>query len=133
MGLPWVRLDSNIASHDKILRLLSDPSPKRWQAVASCMFAFGYSGGHGTDGVIVTAALPMVHGTPATAKLLVRYGLWDEIPEGWRIHNFDDRQELAIVTEAKRAAQRAGALKGNCIRHHGPDCGCWRNGLSDVG
>ncbi len=47
MGLPWVRLDSNIASHDKILHLLSDPSPKRWQAAASYMFAMAWSGGQG--------------------------------------------------------------------------------------
>src|SRR5437868_7186513 len=61
MSLPWVRLDSNIASHDKILALLSDPSPKRWQAAASYMFALGWSGDHGTDGRIPQAALPFVH------------------------------------------------------------------------
>jgi hypothetical protein len=128
-----VRLDSNIPSHDKILRLLSDPSPKRWQACTSCMFAFAWSGGQGTDGLIPTAALPFVHGTLATAALLVKYDLWSPVPGGWAIRNFSVRQELLIVTESKRAAQRAGALKGNCIRHHGPDCGCWRNGLGEVG
>src|SRR6266571_4763051 len=104
MGLPWVRLDSNIASHDKILHLLSDPS----------------------------AALSMVYGTPQTARLLVAYHLWTEATAGYQIRNFAQRQELLFVTESKRAAQRAGALKGNCIRHHGPDCGCWRNGLADI-
>ena len=52
MGLPWVRLDANIATHDKILNLLSDPSKHKWQAIASYMFALGWSGGHGTDGEI---------------------------------------------------------------------------------
>lgn len=129
MALPWVRLDANIASHDKILHLLSDPSPKKWQAAASYMFALGWAGGTGTDGHIPTAALPFVHGTATTARLLVKYRLWDEATAGFQIHNFDHRQELLIVSESKRAAQRAGALKGNCIRHHGPDCGCWRAGL----
>ena len=132
MALPWVRLDSNIASHDKILHLLSDPSPKRWQAAASYMFALGWSGGAGTDGNVPSAALAMVHGTQATARLLVKYGLWEEAVAGYRIRNYESRQELTIVAEAKRAAQRAGAIKGTCIRHHGKDCGCWRGELGSV-
>jgi hypothetical protein len=125
MALPWVRLDSNVASHDKILRLLSDPSPKRFQAAASYMFSLAWSGGTGTDGHIPSAALPFVHGTPATARLLVKYQLWDEATAGFTIRNFLYRQELAIVAEAKRTAQRLGAAKGNCIRHHGSECRCW--------
>lgn len=133
MPLPWVRLDSNIAAHDKILHLLSDPSPKRWQAAASYMFSLGWSGGTGTDGHIPTAALAFVHGTTTTAKLLVKYHLWEEATAGYQIRNYAHRQELLIVTESKRAAQRAGAVKGNCIRHHGPDCGCWRDELGATG
>jgi hypothetical protein len=130
MGLPWVRLDSNIASHDKILNLLSDTSPKKWQASTSYMFALGWSGEHGTDGHIPTAALPFIHGTPVTARLLVVYRLWTEASiGGWHIRNFDVRQELQVVTAAKKAAQSAGAIKGNCIRHHGKDCGCWRDSV----
>lgn len=129
MTLPWVRLDANIASHDKMLDLLSDPSAKRWQAAASYMFALGWCGGAGTDGRITPAALGAVHGTPATARLLVKYGLWQEVePRGWRIRNYEARQELTVVTEGKRAAQRAAARKTNCIRYHGPACGCWRKG-----
>lgn len=126
MALPWVRLDSNIASHDKILHLLSDPSPKKWQAVASYMFALGWSGGQGQDGHVPTAALPMVHGTQATARLLVKYGLWDEATAGFQIRNFEARQQSSSTAETIRAQKAAGAIKGNCIRHHGPDCGCWK-------
>lgn len=132
MSLPWVRLDANIASHDKVVNLLSDPSPKRWQAAFSYACALGWSGGQGTDGRIVAAALPMVHGTATTARLLVKYSLWDEAAGGYQIRNFEQRQELAIVAESKRAAQRAGAIKGNCIRHHGPECGCWRTTLGEA-
>ena len=126
MGLPWVRLDANIATHDKILALLSDPSTLRWQAMSSYMFALGWSGSHGTDGMVPKAALVFVHGNAKTARLLEKYGLWVECPGGWRIKNYADRQQLSVVAEAKSAAQRAGAAKGNCIRHHGPDCGCWK-------
>lgn len=129
MGLPWVRMDVNIPSHDKILRLISDPSPDRWQAVASYMFSFAWSGGAGTDGEIPPAALGMMHGNMETAALLVKYGLWDEIPGGYSIRNYAHRQELEVVTAAKRAAQRAGALKANCQRFHGKDCGCWKDAV----
>lgn len=126
MSLPWVRLDSNIASHDKIVGLLADPSPKRWQAAASYVFSLGWSGGAGTDGLIPTSVLPIVHGSKATADLLVYYGLWEPVTGGWHIRNYETRQELAIVAEAKRVTRTAAARKANCVRHHGPDCGCWK-------
>ena len=126
MALPWVRLDANIGSHDKILALLADPSPKRWQAYASYMTALAWSGGQGTDGLIPQTALPFVHGTLATARLLVTYRLWEESLIGWRIVNYEARQELNIVAEAKRAAQAAGGRKARCRQNHGPDCGCWK-------
>jgi len=129
MSQRWVRLDANIGSHDKMLHLLSDPSKLRWQAALSYVFGLAWSGGQATDGFIPSAALPMIHGTQTTARLLVKYHLWVEATAGFRIPNFEQRQELSIITEAKRAAQRAGAVKGNCIRHHGPDCHCWKEQL----
>lgn len=130
--MQWVRLDVNIPMHDKILHLLSDPSPKRWQACTSYMFSLAWAGGAGTDGLIYRAALPAVHGTEATARLLEKYHLWVPDTAGWRIRNFDQRQELAVVAEMKRAAQKLGGTKGNCLRHHGPDCHCWKNSVGGV-
>ena len=122
MALPWVRLDSHIGSHDKILALLADPSPKRWQAAFSYVCAIGWSGDQGTDGWVPTTALPFVHGNTTTGRLLVKYGLWDEELTGWRIRNFAERQELSIVRAGKREMKRAAAEKGNCRRWHGPSC-----------
>jgi hypothetical protein len=126
VSLPWVRLDSNIASHDKILALLSDPSPKKWQAAASYMFALGWSGDHGTDGRIPQAALPFIHGTTQTARLLVKYGLWEEKTAAWEVKNFAARQQLSVVTAAKQEVRRIASEKANCTRWHGPKC--WQNG-----
>jgi len=126
MALPWVRLDSHIASHDKILGLTTDPSPKRWQAAFSYVCAIGWSGDQGTDGRIPTAALPFVHGNTATARLLVKHQLWDEGIGCWTIRNFATRQELAVVTAGKREMKRVAAEKGNCVRWHGPNC--WKDG-----
>jgi hypothetical protein len=68
----------------------------------------------------------MLHGTPTTARMLVKYRLWKELLVGWEIVNFEDRQQLSNETYTIRKAQHIGGVKGNCIRHHGPDCGCWR-------
>lgn len=122
MPLPWVRLDSNIGSHDKITDLLCDPSPKRWQAYASYVTALAWSGGQGTDGRIPASALPFVHGNTTTARLLVKHRLWEEGPACWHIVNYSERQQLSVVTDAKKAAQSAGARKANCKRFHDADC-----------
>lgn len=127
MGLPWVRLDANVSTHDKFLALIVDPSPKRWQAISSYFFALGWSGGQGTDGRVPLYALTMVHGTKGTAELLVKYELWDKDGTGWSIRNYDLRQELDVVTEAKRRAQSLGGKKARCRENHGPDCGCWKD------
>lgn len=126
MALPWVRMDVNMPSHDKILALLSDPSPKRWQAAASYQFSIMWSGGHGTDGHIPAAALPFVHATTTTARLLVVYRLWREETAGWSIVNFAERQELEVITAAKAEGRRVAAEKANCKRWHGPSC--WKQG-----
>lgn len=131
MGLPWVRFDTNMPTHDKVLALLSDPSPKRWQAMASYQFSIMWSGGHGTDGRIPAAALPFVHGTNATAKLLVKYDLWIEMTAAWTIKNFDQRQELDVIAETKAAAKSASGRKAACVKWHGPNCGCWKNGSAE--
>ena len=127
MALPWVRLDSHIGSHDKILGLVNDPSPKRWQAAFSYVAGLGWSGDQGTDGRIPEVALPFIHGTAATARLLVKYGLWDEGIACWHIHNYAERQELSVVTAGKREMKRMAAEKGNCSRWHGPKC--WKEGV----
>lgn len=123
MALPWVRLDSHIASHDKILALLSDPSPKRWQAAFSYPCAIGWAGGQGTDGAIPRYALSQVHATEATARLLVKYRLWEESLTGWTIVNFNRRQPSTETTDAHADNKRRASEKGNCVRWH-PE-GCW--------
>lgn len=125
MSLAWVRLDTGIAHHDKTLALLADPSPKRWQAISSYVFSLGWSGEHGTDGFIPVNALPFIHGNKTTANLLVEYGFWEPTTGGWRIRNYATRQELAVITAAKKEAQRVASIKANCTRWHGKDCGCW--------
>jgi hypothetical protein len=126
MGLPWFRVDTNIGSHDKILALLSDPSPVKWQAFSSYICALGWSSGAGTDGRVPNFALQTCHGTAKTARLLVKYRLWTEAIGGYQIVNFEQRQQLSVIREAKETMRSTAAMKANCVRWHGDSC--WKNG-----
>ena len=126
MALPWVRLDANIASHDKVLNLLEEkPAALAYQAAFSYVCSLGYCGGHDTDGLVPFTALGFVHGTKKTAELLVSHHLWRPDPLGWTLPKWAERQQSAAVTQSVRNAQRAGALKANCRRWHGEHCKCW--------
>jgi hypothetical protein len=117
-NLLWVRIDADIAGHPKVLALLGDRSPRRWQAFAVFVFAIGWSAQNGTDGLLPTTALSRIHSTKGCADLLVKYDLWHAEPPGWRIHDYLDYQPARRVVE-KKSRQ---ALRANCIRWHGPDC-----------
>lgn len=122
MSLPWVRLESNIGTHDKILHLLSMKDGAK--AFVLYVSALGYAGGHATDGKIERCVLTVNHGTPRLAQLLVEARLWEYHAEGgghYQIRNWAQRQELAAVTALKQAAGSRAA----CIRWHGKGCGCW--------
>lgn len=132
MVLPWVRIDTGIASHDKILALLNDPSPQRWRAFTSYVCSIGWSAEHSTDGEIPRTAFPFIWATSHTAELLVKHELWEVnvYDSGWTIHNYALRQQLAIITEAKREQSSVNAQRAACSRWHGPQCwgaeGCSR-------
>lgn len=128
MGLPWVRLDTNISGNDKIADLLADDTESvsvRYQAAFSYVCSFSYSGGHETDGLIKFSVLAAVHGTKKTSQLLMKHYLWTPDPLGWRVVNYDKRQQLSATTKQIKNAQRAGALRANCVRWHGSECKCW--------
>lgn len=126
MSLPWFRVDTGLPSHDKILALVADSHPKRWQAAFSYVCGIGWAVDHSTDGRIPPTALPFIHGTISTARLLVidrGFGpLWTETKAGWEIVNFAQRQELSVITAGKQESRRLAAEKANCSRWHGPDC-----------
>lgn len=130
MTLPWVRIDTGLAQHPKILNLTSDPSPQRWRAAFGYICGITWSAQGGSDGHVPVNALASVHSTRQTAALLVDHGLWEPTLDGWVIHNYAIRQELAIITDTKRAMRLRAAERAACVRWHGPDCwgpkGCSR-------
>lgn len=129
MSLPWIRFDTSLPDNPKILALLDDKDGHRAGFVYCC--ALAYSGKHTTDGFIARRALVRVNGRQADAERLVHHGLWDPAEDGWYIHGWDEYQQSSEVTDQIRAKKRIASAKGNCLRHHGPDCGCWQIGPAD--
>jgi hypothetical protein len=131
MALPWVRLDSNIGTHDKVLDLLSRPNGHK--AFVFYIAAMGWCGGQGTDGVITLAAFTINHGSRKLADLLVDVRLWEHREAGaYAFPTWARRQESAMVREVRATLQSMGAKKANCIRWHGKDCGCWQRPESEA-
>jgi hypothetical protein len=125
MPLPWVRFDSSFATHDKVLRLLAEHGERGRSAAFVYCCGLGHCGLHGTDGLVSFAALPFVHGRKRDAELLVEVGMWRPDPAGWRVSNWTVRQEVAVVSAAKKQAASKAASKAACVRWHGAECGCW--------
>jgi hypothetical protein len=110
-SLPWARLDADIYAHDKIMALLTERAGHRAFTLYIC--ALAWSVGQSTDGFVPASALGMLHGSPAAAALLVKHQLWEpQGTEGWRIHNFADRQQTRATTEMIRKARREAGRKG---------------------
>ena len=127
-GLPWVRLDANIGTHDKTLELLDHKLGA--QAFTLYVCSSGWAGGHGTDGHIPKHALraiaPSLRAPDKLAQILVDVRLWEYVEGGWMIRNYLERQQSSAVTEVKREHYSERGKKAACVRWHGPDCGCWQ-------
>jgi hypothetical protein len=134
VSLPWHRMDVGALSHPKILALLDDRAPPgiRYRAVVSWVASIGWSVEHETDGLIPRQAFPFVHATPATARLLVKYDLWDDGPSGYVVHNYAERNPLSRTVNAVREERRRAGSKAACLRWHGPDCWIEPEGCSRV-
>jgi hypothetical protein len=106
MGLPWVRLESQIASNPKVL-ILADQ--KQYKALFAYCCALGYSGGHGLDGFIPTGALSFLHATTKDATALVEAGLWAKTTGGYQINGWAEFQKMSAEIEQRSAKARRAA------------------------
>lgn len=111
-GLPWIRCDTNVNTHDKILELVGNGAKGKAAGFVYWM-ALCYSGAHDTGGLIKKAVLPFVHGTPADARQLIDARLWVAVDGGWQIVNYGTRNvvgaaQQAIADELSAARSDAG-------------------------
>jgi hypothetical protein len=126
MPLPWVRIDTNLPTHDKILWLVENYRRDGLATAFVYVSGITWAGLNGTDGVITTVALPFIHGTKKDAERLVEASLWMPHARGWCMPNYLARNEAADVSDAKAAAQVQSARKAACARWHGKGCNCWQ-------
>jgi hypothetical protein len=126
MGLPWIRFDTSLPDNPKILLLCSVKDGHRAAFVYCCGLA--YVGKHGTDGFIPTEALTRLNGRTPDAARLVDVGLWRSLPGGWEVHGWSEYNPSTDSSARTRSAKKAGSVKGNCVRWHGEECGCWKRG-----
>lgn len=112
MSLPWVRLDTNIATNHKMLALLAG---KRHRAGLAYLFGLAYSGGHELDGFIPEAALPFLHASAADAAALVDVGMWEPVRGGWMVNGWAEFQ----VSNDENRKRRERAQKAANKRWHG--------------
>ncbi len=98
--MSWVKIDDQFFTHPKVLAAGKD---------GRALFIAGlcYSASHLTDGLVPTAALGLVASSAdvprrSTAKRLVDVGLWHEVGDGWKIHDYHDHQPYAEAVKAQR-------------------------------
>jgi hypothetical protein len=122
MALPWVRLDTGLPDHPKILALIEARKPR---AALCYVFGLAYCGRHETDGFIPRAALPFLHSTKADAIALVEARLWHHTEGGYEVNDWDLYQPTSETSQKRLETLRRAAKKGGCAKNHGPECRCY--------
>lgn len=108
MGLPWVRLDTAMPDHPKIIALCDEKGDTGMAAAFVWVCSIAYSGKHGTDGLITKTTLARINGKAKHAALLVQYRLWDLAERGWLVHDYGDRNPFASTLEELQSTGSRG-------------------------
>lgn len=111
MSLPWIRLDTALPDHPKILALVDGSKDGRASAFVH-ICAMAYAGRHGTDGFIPKEALSRINGRSADAVRLCDVGLWKDLGHGWMINGWDEYQQSTEETKARSdRAKKAAEIR----------------------
>ena len=104
--MEWVKLDTTFYLDAAIVRA---------GEAAEVLFvrAMAYCGDQENDGLVEREILPRLcpNRGAARAAALVREGLWDVVPEGWRFASWSRHQRTRQQIEAERVASRARKAK----------------------
>lgn len=109
-----MKLESAVARHPKMLR--AGPAAA-WLWV--CGLAYCQEGL--TDGHIPTEAIDHlgVRGAGRYAAVLVAVGLWEPVPDGWRVHDYHAHNRTAQeVSDLRAVRQRSGVAGGRASWEH---------------
>lgn len=117
--MSWARVDDGFDDHPKVVAILDDDDPAAATAAIAlwtlCLtWAHRNTRKRGKTPGLLPAGLPRRFvGSLAKAgvELLVKNRLWDEVDDGWMIHDFADYLPTDQTREARSEAGRAGAAK----------------------
>ncbi len=112
--MPWFKVDDALAEHPKVDELLAERDGPH--ALALWLLAGCWSASQLTDGVIPSGRVKRIPFGKKGARALVRVGLWEEIPEGYRFHDWADYQPSKADVLAKRASDAGRKARGRAQR-----------------
>lgn len=107
----WFKVDDRLAHHPKIM-LAGNAAMGLWVRAGS------WAAAHATDGKIPADLLSSLGGRRADADRLVKAGLWDAEPDGWRFHDWLGYQPSSHDTKLLREAKQSAGSFGNHTRWH---------------
>lgn len=109
MTLQWVRLETSLPDHPKVLALVD---AKKYRAVMVYVLGLSYCGRHELDGFVPRSALPFIHATKPDADALCSVGLWRVTDGGYEINGWAEFQPTSEDrTRAKAKAKYAAAVR----------------------
>lgn len=124
--MPWFKVDDRLAHHPKVVTAGN-------AAMGLWVRAGAWAAASLTDGFIPLAMLPALGAKPSHADALVKAGLWDVEPAGYRFHDWLEHQPSGHDTKLLREAKAAGGAVGAHVRWHvrrgitDPSCSFCRN------
>lgn len=119
--MTWFKVDDRLAHHPKVMTAGLAPMGL-WVRAGS------WSAAHLTDGFIPTSLLATLDAKRSHAEALVKAGLWDAEPDGYRFRDWLDYQPSAHDVKLGQEAESQGGSFGNHKRWHtkrgitDPDC-----------
>ena len=109
--MPWVYIDDHFDDHPKVLAAREIHRDAPWLFVAGLC----YCRRSNSDGVILAPQVPRLvsHFQKGAVRALLEVGLWDEVPGGYRVHDYLEwnRTSGAKSASARNAAQVRWALE----------------------
>lgn len=107
----WFKVDDTFALHPKVLAAGN-------AAIGLWIRAGAWSAGQLTDGYIPDTLLSSLGATKQQANALVKAGLWDREPDGYRFHDWPVYQPMRTDVEAAReaGAERVRRWRSNHTR-----------------
>lgn len=109
--MSWAKVDDGLHAHPKWIRATKG-------ARALWTTALSWCSGQGNGGHIPRDLLRYLDGTPAEARTLVDVGLWTPTDDGWRFHEWEERNPDALSARAAATAQKTGGAFGSHKRWH---------------